>query len=137
MKLVELLYDYPYMDEKIEKIKAEIKRLSELKEDERDRTPETTVKIIDRYEQQIGELTEMVEGLIYQQDNIRLALFELSREEYRFVELKYFDRMKVDVIVRELKRSRRSFYRLGEKVLEKLGKRLTDPLDTLAQSGTK
>ena len=130
VELVELLFDYPYMDEKIETIKAEIKRLSELKEDERDRTCteqstlETNIKIFDRHAQQIGELKGMVEGLICQQDNIRLALFQLSREEYRFIELKYFERMKVEGILRELKRSRRSFYRLGDKVLEKLGKHL-------------
>ena len=113
---VEVLYDYPYMDEKIERIKAEIQRITEQS------TLEMTVKISDRYEQQIEELTRLVEGLICQQDNIRRALFELSREEYRFVELKYFERMKVEAIVRELKRSRRGFYRLGDKVLEKLGK---------------
>ena len=124
MNLVELLYDYPYMDEKIEAIKAEIKRLSELKECEWNPTLETPVKIRDRHAQQIGELKGMVEGLICQQDNIRLALFRLSREEYRFVELKYFERMKVEGALRELKRSRRSFYRLGNKVLEKLGKYL-------------
>lgn len=124
LELGELLYDYPYMDEKIAKIKAEITRLCELKEDERNSTLKNTNEIIERYEQQLGDLKGLLEGFVSQQDKLRLALFELSSEEYRFVKLKYFERMKVEVIIRELKRSRRSFYRLGDKVLEKLSKRL-------------
>ena len=136
----EILKQYPYIGDDIQKAQKEINRYIELQQEARnplkgqaltgmphdsgvsDQTYNAIVKLIDIYQAEIDKYVAEVNGLISLQKWLDKAFAALTEDERRIIYLRYNKYTSINKIAYTMRRSRPNIYKIMDDAKEKIRK---------------
>lgn len=137
----DILKQYPYISEDIQKLQAELNRYIELQQEARnplkaqtidgmphgtgisDKTYEAVEKIIDLYQTEIDKLAVKINALIDRKTRLEKAFAELTEDERRILYLRYDERWQTRKIMRRMGiEHKNTFYKILDSAKEKINK---------------
>ena len=133
-KVKDILYDYPYTEEKRERLNKELQDLLGSKYETSitaqlngvtssnrpisDKTGDAVIKISEIYDTRANAIKNKINNLYKIQNAIETSFEKLDHNQKQIIELKYFKRYKWIHIAKKIKYSTRNCYNLHDKAIE-------------------
>ena len=133
-KVKDILYDYPYTEEKRERLNKELQDLLGSKYETSitaqlngvtssnrpisDKTGDAVIKIAEIYDTRANAIKNKINNLYKIQNAIETSFEKLDHNQKQIIELKYFKRYKLIHIAKKIKYSTRNCYNLHDKAIE-------------------
>ena len=133
-KVKDILYDYPYTEEKRERLNKELQdllgskyetsitaQLNGVSSSNRpisDKTGDAVIKIAEIYDTRADAIKNKINNLYKIQNAIETSFEKLDHNQKQIIELKYFKRYKWINIAKKIKYSTRNCYNLHDKAIE-------------------